>query len=157
MALEIEIEWQKPLELLDGWRHNMIYVLEYEEGLPEEPGIYVFARKYGKNIAPLYIGQAKNLRSRICGQLNTTRLMKGIENAENGHRVLMVGVCRTKPGQQLKKVLDVLERAYIDHALTDGYELLNKQGAHRPIHRITSSGPRKGHVPFPRRMNVKTQ
>ena len=154
--MDIQLEWQPHVKLHDGHKQDLIYTCN-EELLPEAPGIYVFARKFGSSVSPLYIGKANNLRARIKDQFNNMRLMKGVEKAQNGIRIIMLATLRTKRGQQFKKVLKIVEPAYIDHAISQGHELLNKQGTKTPVHTIKSDGRKDTHLPFPRRMNMKTR
>jgi len=77
--------------LKDGSKTNQIYCCAGLERLSGKPGVYIFARKFGKIVFPLYVGQAKSLRSRIEGQFNNLRLMVGIKNAQNGRRILLIG------------------------------------------------------------------
>lgn len=135
--MDLTLSWCKPLPLRDGYRENLIYTI-YEEKIPNVPGIYVFARKHGKFMEPLYVGKANNLQVRISQQLNNARLMKGIENASAGHRILLLGELFLKPGQQLDKALKIAESAFIKHYLAEGYELLNIQGKQLRRHGIVS-------------------
>jgi len=153
--VEINLEWQAPIPLRDDDR---IYACD-EALIPEAPGIYVFARKHGKAESPypLYIGRAENLRTRIGQQLNTVDLMVSIKKRETGQRILMVGKLLPKRGQQVKKLLRIVEEAYIANALTGGYDLLNKNGTKTPSHLIKSSGKKEYHRPFKRRMNMKAR
>ena len=100
----------------------------------------MFARKYGKSVYPLYIGQASRLAGRIEGQFNNLRLMVGIQNAQAGRRILLIARLYLKPGQQMSKVLDIVESALIKHALAQGHDLLNQQGTKTRVHRIKSKG-----------------
>ena len=135
--MELALFWHTPLPLRNGHRENLIYTVD-EEKIPNIPGIYVFARKHGKSMEPLYVGRANDLQARIIQQLNNARLMKGIENASAGHRKLLLAECITKPGQQLDKALKIAESAFIKHYLAEGHELLNIQGKQRRIHKIES-------------------
>jgi hypothetical protein len=115
----------------------------------------VFARRYGGLVIPIYVGQALRLRNRIKSQLNNAQLMMGITNMENGRRFLLLGEFVAAPGQKVATALDVLERAFIETALTGGYELLNKQGTKTPVHTIQSTGKRSFHQPFPHKVNAR--
>lgn len=119
---------------------NQIYCCAGLERLSGEPGVYVFARKHGRSIAPLYIGQARKLRSRIEGQLNNLRLMVGVKNAQAGRRILLVGRLTLHRGQRKKKVMDIVESALIKRALAEGHDLLNQQGTKTKVHIIRSKG-----------------
>lgn len=138
--MKIALKWEKPLRLRDGSRHNQIYHCGSFERLPRKPGVYVFARKFGKNVAPLYVGQASRLKGRIEGQFNNLRLMMGIKNAPAGRRILFVARLYLKRGQQMGKVLDIVESALIKNALAQGHDLLNQQGTKTKVHVIRSKG-----------------
>ena len=69
--------------------------------------------------------------------------MKGIENAPQGRRVLILGELQRKPGQVITKVLRIAESALIEHSLTQGFDIINKQGKRRPTHSIYFSGNRE--------------
>ena len=90
--MEIEIYWQNPFSLIDGTQEKRIYTPEDKSPITDYPGVYVFARKHGDRIIPLYIGMANNLAVRVSQQLNTVELMKGIENSPQGKRLLILGV-----------------------------------------------------------------
>jgi len=123
--MKISLKWDKPIRLKDGTRFNQIYFWRGAGHVPAKPGVYIFARKYGKNIPPLYIGQASKLRGRIEGQFNNLRLMMGIKNAQAGHRILLIARLSLKRGQRMAKVLDIIESAFIKNALAQGHDLLN--------------------------------
>jgi len=138
--MKIALKWEKPFRLRDGSRQNQIYLCPNFERLSRKPGVYVFARKFGKGVVPLYIGQASKLRGRIEGQFNNLRLMMGIKNARAGRRILLVARLYLKRGQQMSKVLDIVESALIKNALAQGHDLLNQQGTKTKVHVITSKG-----------------
>jgi hypothetical protein len=138
--MKIALKWEKPLPLRDGSAQNQIYMCRGLDNLPMKPGVYVFAREFAKNVAPLYIGQAAKLRGRIEGQFNNLRLMMGIKNAQAGNRILLVARVNLKPGQQTGKVLDIVESALIKNALAQGHDLLNQQGTKTRVHIIRSQG-----------------
>ena len=66
--------------------------------------------------------------------------MTSIKKSANGSRVLIPGKFTPKPGQSTTRCIKLIERAWIDHALTSGYELLNIQGTKTPAHTIRLSG-----------------
>lgn len=156
MTLKIYSQWSQPLTLKDGSRHNLVYFVEGVENIPEKPGVYVFARKHGKKVSPIYIGQAQKLRTRIQQQLNSVPLMVGIWNAPNGSRILLYCEAQLKAGQNRKKVLGLIENTLIDHALSEGCELLNKQGTKRPTHSLIFRGNRYSEAVAPRKMFIKS-
>jgi hypothetical protein len=155
MSLNIEAAWSWPLELRLA-RSGMIYECADLEAIPIEPGVYVFGREHGYSVAPLYIGQALNLRRRIDQQLNSVRLMKGIYEAPRGTRFLIYCVPRLKPGQKARKVIGIMENAIIAYALSEDFELLQKQGTMTPNHTISFAGNRTSQAIAPRRMRVAT-
>lgn len=136
--MRLAIEWSKPLQLRKG-REGLIYTVDLDK-IEREPGIYVFARRWGSSFEALYVGQSQNLRARIRGHLNNLRLMKHLETAKTGRRFVILGHPITKPGQRLPKVLSVLERALIRHFLSEGHDLVNQQGVRIRRHEIESSG-----------------
>jgi hypothetical protein len=119
---------------------NQIYRCGSLERIPRKPGVYVFARKFGKTVIPLYVGQASKLRGRIEGQFNNLKLMMGLKSAPSGRRILLVARLSLKPGQQMSKVLDIVESAIIKNALAQGHDLLNQHGTKTKVHTISSKG-----------------
>ena len=152
--MKISVRWQDPIELRDGSRLNLIYSCIDLEDIPDAPGVYVFARRFGEVTAPLYVGQALSLRSRICQQFNNLRLMKGVENAAIGRRIILIGQVFLRPGQQPEPVLDIVEQALIEHFMAEGYELLNRLGTRIPKHSIEFGGHRSSRMLVPPAMNV---
>lgn len=138
--MNIQANWHQPIELVSGDDKNLIYACEDIEKLPEDSGVYIFARSYGENVVPLYIGKAVNLRRRIGQQLNNVKLMNAIKKSSNGRRILLIGVLEYNGNQNPEKMLSVLEPTLIEHFLSMGFELLNLQGTKRPVHTIKFSG-----------------
>jgi len=137
--MKITIEWGSPLRLKDGRRDNLIYTVSLEK-LPDEPGVYVFGRRFGKSLEALYVGKANRIRGRVKGQLDHVKLMQHLKNAKAGKRLLLAGEVITRPGQRLEKVLRLAERALIRHFLSEGHDLVNKQGTRLRRHELASSG-----------------
>jgi hypothetical protein len=139
--VRIDLAWDKPQRLKDGEKFNQVYYCATLDRISNKAVVYVFARSFGKLVAPLYVGQAKKLRQRVEQQFKTNvRLMMGIKQADIDHRILLVGKLRLHPGQQKKKVLNLVETALIKHALAQGYDLLNQQGVKTKAHTIKSKG-----------------
>jgi hypothetical protein len=152
--MEIRVVWQQPLRLVDGSKQSLIYAVSDPSAVPDRPGIYVFGRRHGETVSPLYIGKAEKLARRVEQQLNNVRLMKGIENAPTGERILLIGELSLRPGQRIPRVLEVVETALIEYALTNEHEILNKQGTRTPFHTLTFEGNRASRQVAPLRMNV---
>jgi hypothetical protein len=125
--MKLALRWHKPLTLKADKQGNDIYLIPFDK-IPTEPGIYVFLRTHGSTFEALYLGKAENLRLRIKQQSNNLRLMRGIEHAATGKRLLAFAKFVSKRGQQQRKALQRMETAYIRHYLSQGDQLLNKQG-----------------------------
>jgi hypothetical protein len=139
--MELSIKWHKPISLIDGDNHNLIYVADGLDSWQDVPGVYMFARIFNDEVFPLYIGKAESIGSRAWQHLkNNTKLMMTIKKSANGARVFIPGKFTPKPGQNIKKCIALVERALIVHALAEGYELLNVQGTKTPTHRVSISG-----------------
>ncbi len=81
--------------------------------------------------------------------------MKSIESAPSGERLFLYCEIKTKKGQRLKKVLEVLQKALIEHALSEGHTLLNIQLTREGTHTITFKGNRASEKLAPRIMYVR--
>jgi len=138
--MDITIFWHKPIRLEDGESNNLIYNIADLNEFEEVAGVYMFCRSYSDSLSPLYIGKAINLASRIRQQFNTTKLMKAIENSQKGTKVLVVGELKCKPGQGPGKCIGIVEKALIEHALAQGFELINQKGTKTPYHEIEFTG-----------------
>jgi hypothetical protein len=146
-AMKLRIEWLKPVPLRSGSREGLIYTLDLE-AVPEGAGVYVFARRWGKTFEALYVGKAQNIRKRVRGQRNHLRLMRHVEDARNGRRVLIPALVHPRPGQQRAAILRLVERALIRHFLSEGHDLVNLQGTRIRRHEVESKPVRpKGFVP----------
>jgi len=66
--------------------------------------------------------------------------MQHLKGAKAGKRLVLAGRVRTRPGQPLAKVLQLAERAFIRHFLSEGHDLVNKQGTRIRRHKVLSSG-----------------
>jgi hypothetical protein len=154
--MDLDIFWHRPVELTDGSDDNLILTCDFDK-IPQAPGVYTFARKWGDQIEPLYIGQASDLRGRIWQHCNNNvRLMRQIENAQRGLKVVLAAEWRAKPGQQQRRSLNAIEAALIKYALAEGHDLFNVQGTKRPVHTINSAGNRDACAHLFRR-EIKTE
>jgi hypothetical protein len=144
---DFRLIWHQPLHL--NASDELIYEVDHEE-IPEEPGIYIFFREHGGTQTPMYVGQAKNLRQRIRGQLKSNvKLMKGIQGSPNGSRKVTFGVYRPGRGQQMDQSLDRIERSLIRHYI-ESHQLFNTQGTHVPMESLTSDRPQRLNKLIPR-------
>lgn len=139
--MELSIKWYRPISLVDGDKQNLIYVADGLESWQGVPGVYMFARVFNEEVIPLYIGKAESIGKRAWQHFKSnTTLMTSIKKAANGTRVFIPAKFTPKPGQSTKKCIGIIERALIDHALAEGYELLNVQGTKTKTHSIHVSG-----------------
>jgi len=154
--VKIALTWEKPIRLKDGTKFNQVYYCPKLDRISNKAGVYVFARSFGAVVAPLYVGQTLKLRKRI-GQhfKSNVRLMIRLKRADIGHRILFVGRLKLGRGQQKKKVLKIVESSLIKHALTQGHDLLNKQGIKTRVHTIKSKGNRSSKQVAPLTMLVE--
>lgn len=84
--MDIDVRWQKPLELKEDRQGNLIYVCPQLSKVPTKAGVYVFLRRFGSTYEPAYVGETSNLRVRVRQHLeNNLRLMRAIENLDNGN------------------------------------------------------------------------
>ncbi|MBN1395334.1 MAG: hypothetical protein JW959_09945 [Pirellulales bacterium] len=151
--MKLQIEWSRPIALKDASRENGIYSADITK-VPNDPGICIFGRRWGRQFEALYVGKATRIRGRVKGHFNNLHLMQHLKNAKNGNRIILTGKIITKPGQQLDKCLRLMERGFIRYFLSEGHDLVNKQGTRLRRHEVTSSGkhPKKF---FPRLMYVE--
>ena len=137
--MELQLIWHKPVKLKES-RADSDYIYEIDlDRIPDEPGVYIFIRKYGVNQNALYIGKAKNLKSRLKQHLtNNVRLLRRIQNKESGSRAVAFGVFKPKPGQQVEKCISLIEKALIRHFISEGHNLLNISGVNITKHTLSS-------------------
>lgn len=152
--MQIEATWSQPITLKKGPPEGLIYVLELED-LPKEPGVYVFGRKHGETVVPIYIGETLSIRDRIKGHLNSLPLMRAIENAPSGGRFLIYCTVKAGSKDKAKKHVKVLEKALLLHAQSEGHELFNKKGTKLPTDTILLAGNRTSEAIAPRVMLIK--
>jgi hypothetical protein len=154
--VKIALTWDKPIRLKYGAKFNQVYYCPKLDRISNKAGVYVFARRFGAVVAPLYVGQASKVRKRIAQHFKSNvRLMIRLKRADIGHRILLVGRLKLGRGQQKKKVLDIVESSLIKHALTQGHVLLNKQGVITRVHTIKSKGNRSSKQVAPLTMLVE--
>jgi hypothetical protein len=135
----VELEWLRAFELNDVRESGLIYDCEREE-IPEDSGIYIFGRKHGNAFEALYVGKAGNLRRRLKSQFNNLRLMRHVEEAKTGDRLLLLGIYRPAGRTNLKKSLKIIETELIRYFLEAAHDIVNIHGARIKIHEIRSNG-----------------
>lgn len=151
--MKLHVEWSRPIQLRDASMENMIYGLDLAR-VSGAPGIYVFGRRWGSQFEALYVGKALNIRSRLNGHLNNLKLMQHLRNAKTGKRIVLAGRLLTKRGQRLPKCLRLAERSLIRYFLSEGHDLVNKQGTRLMRHEVASDGQYPKRF-FPRLMYVE--
>lgn len=143
--MKLHLEWMSPISLKDGSKENLIYTCEYG-GLPDLPGIYIFGRRHGASFEALYVGKGISLNSRVRQQFNNVKLMKHIQNALNGERILLLGLFKSLSGQQDDNCLPIIERALIRHFLERDDDIVNVHGTRLKTHEIISEGAAGKHA-----------
>lgn len=152
--MDIEATWSRPIELTDGVKIGLIYSLPIEE-IPAESGVYIFARTHGAKVFPLYIGESQNLRARLRQHLEKVPLMKAIEGALTGKKVVLYCTLSTNSKDRSKKQLKIVEKALILHAQSEGHELFNKKGTKLPTDTISFTGNCTSESIAPRLMRIE--
>jgi excinuclease UvrABC nuclease subunit len=71
--MNLQVEWSPPLPMRR--MRSLTYKLDLGR-IPEDPGVYVFGRRWGDSFEALYVGKAKNVRTRVNGQLNNLKLRR---------------------------------------------------------------------------------
>jgi hypothetical protein len=138
--MKISLTWNAPIPL-KGYARDLCDAFDLDI-LPDEPGIYIFARRFGPKVTPLYVGKAEVLRTRIRQQLNNNRLMRGLDDAPSGERVLIYGTFNGKRGARIAKWLTTVEEALIAHFTEQEHELINKVGTRMEFDEIEFDGSR---------------
>jgi len=145
--MKLHLEWARPMPLTEASVLDLIYAVDLKK-LPNSPGIYILGRRWGSDFEALYVGKANNIRSRVKRQLNNLRLMHHLKNAKSGKRVLLIGRFITKRGQKWRTCIGLSERALIRYFISEGHDLVNKQGTRLKRHEVLSSGNHpKRHIP----------
>ena len=152
--MKIEGSWSKPIQLKKGPEGGLIYTLDLKN-IPAVPGVYVFARKHGTSIVPIYIGQTLSLHGRIKNHLEFLPLMRAVENSVNGSRLLIYCTVKAGSKEKAKKHIKIIERALILHAQSEGHEIYNKHGTKLQTDTISFVGNRTSEAIAPRTMLIK--
>ena len=140
--MDIAVRWLAPVRIRAARRGEpLIYACDHLDRLPEDHGWYVFGRRFGDNVEPIYIGKASDLRRRIEQHLlRNVPLLRAIQDRPKGERVVLVGKWIARPGQQEARVLEIVERALIKKALALGFDIVNVHGTRTPVHNLSMSG-----------------
>jgi predicted GIY-YIG superfamily endonuclease len=147
--VQIKIEWAKPIQLQEHApiKGFPLWIDDWES-LPECAGVYVFARKYGMKIDPIYIGKADNLRIRIKQHLKgNVALVTAMRDGKKGYWIVMYAKHIRCTGQTAATAVKIAERALIYEAINAGFDLHNKQGKKILYSTIISEGPLKFRMP----------
>lgn len=152
--MQIEAIWSKPMKIKRSRSASLIYEIDIE-ALPREPGVYVFGRKHGDRVVPIYIGETISIRGRVKNHLNSVALMKALENAPSGEKFFMYCTVGAKAPDRAKAQVKILEKTLILHAQAVGHELVNKRGTKLPTDAISFKGNRTSEALAPRTMLVK--
>ena len=137
--MNLHLEWSRPIHLKDASKDNMIHSVDLTK-ISTRSGVYIFGRRWGSQFEALYVGKAGRIRSRVKSHLNNLRLMQHLRNAKTGKRIVLAGRLVTKPGQRLSKCMALTEKALIRYFLSEGHDLVNKQGTRLRRHELESSG-----------------
>lgn len=137
--MKLDLVWERPIRLKRRRKRTLDYSIDLDK-VPNEPGIYVFGRRFKGSFEALYVGKANKIRGRVKGQLNNLKLMRHVHDAKAGKRFLLVARFKAKPRQQSQKCLPLAERALIRHFLSEGDKIVNKQGTRIRRHEIKSTG-----------------
>lgn len=152
--MKIEASWAQPVQLKKGPEGGLIYTLDLQQ-LPVVPGVYIFGRKHGGTVVPIYIGETLSIRGRIKNHLESLPLMRAIENSASGSRFLIYCTVKAGSADKAKKHIKVVERALILHAQSEGCEIVNKKGTKLPTDTISFVGNRTSEAIAPRTMLIK--
>ena len=158
--MDIQIEWQEPVQIT---RHKKPLFDESsaQQVVAGRPGVYFFSRKHGSAYSPFYIGHALSVSKRLRDHLKSAkidRVLRGITGGDkqikHGERYFHFGYLITRPGQDAKKCLRIVERYLVREALANNIPLLNKQLTKSPTHSISNIGTEKARSIYPKMASV---
>ncbi|NNC16348.1 hypothetical protein HJC22_11515 [Corallococcus exiguus] len=160
--MNIIINWQKPILLFKNKLEK--YTDADLENIENKAGVYYFARRFGENSTPFYIGETLNLRSRLKKHLESARIMdalRGIENPKHariaqGARYFHYGYLVSNAKAQ-KKRLQIIQKYLIDEAISKELTLLNKHGTVVLTNTIEFEGSSEGRGIYPKSAAVEKQ
>ncbi|MBI1379872.1 MAG: hypothetical protein GC161_02145 [Planctomycetaceae bacterium] len=151
--MDLHIDWTRPIPVRRVRSATLEFAIDLE-AIPPEPGIYLFGRRHGTSFEALYVGKASRLRARIRQHLNNRSLLNHLADAATGKRILLAGVLTGRQGQQLPKALALAEKALLRHFLSEGHDLINKQGTKIRSHTLHSTGRHPKRL-FPRAIHLE--
>ena len=152
--MDINASWSEPIRLRKSKASGLFNQINLES-LPAEPGVYVFARKYGNKLIPIYIGETLSIYHRIKTHMNSLALMTAIKDASNGARILIYCTVDTNNRDKAKKYIKIIENALIIHSQSEGHELFNKMGMKRPTDSVHFSGNTLSKTIAPNTMRIR--
>jgi hypothetical protein len=144
--MKLDFDWQDPILLAK----NRIIIVSDEDvrGIDNVPGIYFFARMYGRTATPFYIGETLTLRARLVTHLDTRRIadvlrgipVPGAPSINQGRRMFYYAYFKAKRGQTAKRCISIAQRFMIQEAVSKGTPLINLQLTTIKAHTISFSG-----------------
>jgi hypothetical protein len=152
--MKIDATWSDPVPLLKDKRGKLSYHVNSEQ-LPTEPGVYIFCRKFGKKITPIYVGEALSIRLRINNHLKSLPLMRTIDEAAAGKKFIIYCTVKARAKAKAKQQIQIIEKALILHIQSEGHVLFNQKGTKLPTDEINFIGNRTSEAIAPRLMLVK--
>ena len=138
--MKITVTWNAPIPL-PGEARDLCDSFDFDI-LPDEAGVYLFGRRFRAKLSVVYVGKTRVLRTRIRQQLNNNRLMRALDDAPNGERVLVYGTFNGKRGARIDQWLNTVEEALIAHFTEKEHELINKVGTRLEYDEIEFEGSR---------------
>ena len=153
----ITLKWHDPIALQDGDSDNLIFKIPDIHRYHDIYGVYMFCRIYGDKLIPLYIGKAgRSIGIRLKQHLrNDVKLMKSIEKATNGKKVVVAGQFISQQGQDITKTIRIIEKHLIKTALMKGYKLFNDKGTKFPTDTIEFKGHQRAKNVFGTSLLIK--
>jgi len=153
--MQVRIEWQKPLLLFRN--KTRAYTDNDIAEIKNIAGVYYFARAFGSDSKPFYIGETIELRKRLKEHLSSAKIqfaLRGIPNPDmvniaQGPRYFHYGYL-VGNAQDKKKRLRIVQRYLINEALSRKFLLLNKQGTVIRTHSLLFEGSSDGRGIYPR-------
>lgn len=134
--MDIYASWAPPLDLptsQDGYDVDATLI-------PDQPSVYIIGRRHGDNSVPLYIGRTAKLRRRMDQHFDSRAFMRALAAFPNGTRFLAWATFNLRQGQRIARVMAVVERGLIAHALSEGHQLINIQGTKTPVDTVHFTG-----------------